>query len=87
MFVLFQIGQKYPNSQVELHMVSTQMPNMTISQAGVSVKCAGQINMYANTPSKQTPFLVTLLAVRITCICLINPCPAEPAYFLPLQTV
>lgn len=62
------IGQKYPNSQVELHMVSTMVPNMTIAPSGVSVRCGGQINMYANTPSKQKPFLVTLNANMSTTV-------------------
>lgn len=62
------IGQKYPNSQVELHMVSTMVPNMTIAPSGVSVRCGGQINMYANTASQQMPFLVTLNANMSTTV-------------------
>lgn len=62
------IGEKYPNSQVELHMVSTMVPNMTIASTGVSVRCGGQINMYANTPNKQLPFLVTLNANMSTTV-------------------
>lgn len=64
LMIFLQIGERYPNSQVELHMVSTQVPNMTLTSAGVSVKCGGLINMYARTPDKQLPFLVTLNAVR-----------------------
>ena len=47
-------------------MVSTMVPNMTIAPSGVSVRCGGQINMYANTASQQMPFLVTLNAVLLT---------------------
>lgn len=62
------IGEKYPNSQVELHMNSTMVPNMTISSSGVSVKCRGQIKMFANTHSGQMPFLVTLNANMSTSV-------------------
>ena len=46
-------------------MRSTQVPNMTVTSSGVSVKCAGQIDMYADTMGKQKPFLVTLYAVSL----------------------
>ena len=49
-------------------MRSTQVPNMTVTSSGVSVKCAGQIDMYADTKGKQKPFLVTLYAVSLLCL-------------------
>ena len=54
-------------------MRSTQVPNMTVTSSGVSVKCAGQIDMYADTKGKQKPFLVTLYAVSL--FCLLGPLP------------
>ena len=66
-------------------MNSTMVPNMTISSSGVSVKCRGQIKMFANTHSGQMPFLVTLNAVskilfrtlKLLTIKLLNICTPE----------
>ena len=63
-FVLFhQIGEKYPNSVVEMHMNSTSMPQMKISESGISMSFEGLIDMYANLTDKPLAFLLTLDAV------------------------
>lgn len=73
--IFLQIGQKYPNYVVDLHLKSTSAPSMKITPAGVNISCAGVIDLYARKPGQHaTIFLVTLLAVNF---CLIS--------FLPVQ--
>ena len=48
-------------------MNSTQIPDLSISSSGVTVRFNGSIDMYAHVPGQTaTPFLITLLAVCIT---------------------
>ncbi|XP_053402306.1 lipopolysaccharide-binding protein-like [Mercenaria mercenaria] len=64
-----QIGEKFPNSVVELRMNSTQTPTMNVSSAGVSLNFAGKIDLYATKPgTSSTPFLLSLNAIMFTTV-------------------
>lgn len=57
------IGKNYPNGAVELRMSSTVSPRLTITSSGLTVIGEGNIDLYADVPSrKDRPFLVTLTA-------------------------
>jgi len=57
------IGQKYPNSAVELRMRSTRVPDLNISTSGVTASFGGNIDLYVRVPGRtDTPFLLTLYA-------------------------
>jgi hypothetical protein len=59
----FQIGQKYPNSMIELRLNSTTLPQVTISSGNLGAAFGGNIAFYAHTPQGQAPYLLTLNVV------------------------
>nr|QNL15278.1 lipopolysaccharide-binding protein-like protein [Littorina littorea] len=54
------VGKKYPNTTVELHMLSTSLPAVNMSPGKLEASFAGEIALYANTPSGKKPYLLTL---------------------------
>lgn len=58
--VIPAIGQKYPNSIVELRMNSTSVPKVVISPGDLEASFTGDIALYAHTPQGVVPYLLTL---------------------------
>ncbi|KAK7114266.1 bactericidal permeability-increasing protein-like [Littorina saxatilis] len=54
------VGKKYPNTTVELQMLSTSLPAVNMSPGKLEASFAGEIALYANTPSVKKPYLLTL---------------------------
>ncbi|PVD20874.1 hypothetical protein C0Q70_19037 [Pomacea canaliculata] len=54
------IAKKYPNSQVELRMSSSEMPVVKMRPGSLGASFMGNIDFYAHTPCGQIAYLLTL---------------------------
>ncbi|CAL1542355.1 unnamed protein product, partial [Lymnaea stagnalis] len=55
-----QIGQKFPNAVVEIHINSTSTPVVKISNASLGLTLKGDLKMVAKIPGGQSAYLLTL---------------------------
>ncbi|RUS91980.1 hypothetical protein EGW08_000193 [Elysia chlorotica] len=58
--IIPQIGQKYPNSSVELHLRSTSIPKAVITSKTLTVELDTLVNMWVKTPNNASAYLATL---------------------------
>ncbi|GFR90355.1 bactericidal permeability increasing protein [Elysia marginata] len=58
--IIPQIGTKYPNSSVELHLHSTAVPSAVMTNKTLTVELDASVGMWARTPNKTAAYLATL---------------------------
>ena len=62
----FQIGKRYPNTQVKLNMKATKSPMTSIGKNTISINFAGDIDLYAVRPKGNDAYLLTVNTVSAT---------------------
>ncbi|KAK3103467.1 hypothetical protein FSP39_019464 [Pinctada imbricata] len=60
--IIPEIGRKYPNTVVRLDLMSTIEPKVTVTKAGITLTCGGQVIPYAVLSDNSSAYLMTLNA-------------------------